>query len=65
VLVADGPYWTISRLVVPPDALVMYFAVDLPGPGSYRTVLKLWSPEFYERGDVVYEDVITALTPDV
>jgi hypothetical protein len=64
MLVADAPYWAISRLIIPPDAFVMYFAVAIPAPGSYEVVLKLLSPEFYERGDIYYRDKLVARAAD-
>lgn len=63
MLVNDCAYWAMSRVIVGPDATVMYFRVEIPAPGRYRTVVKMWSPEFYGRRDRVAESEIVAVAP--
>lgn len=60
MLTADCAYWAISRMVVGPDSTVMYFRATIPAPGTYRTVVKMWSPEFYGRDDRVFDGHILA-----
>jgi hypothetical protein len=56
----DGPYWSIHPLTIPIGAMLMFFKVTIPRPGEYKVVLRLQSPDFYEKSDQVYEDKLIA-----
>lgn len=38
----------------------MFFKVTIPRPGEYEVVLKLQSPDFYDKGDQIYRDKLIA-----
>jgi hypothetical protein len=56
----DGPYWTISSLTIPIGALLMFFKITIPKPDEYDVVLKLQSPDFYDKGDHIHGDKLIA-----
>ena len=56
----DALYWSMSSLTIPLGALVMFFKVTIPRPGEYEVVLKLQSPDFYDKGDQIYRDKLIA-----